>query len=76
MPWRESFPVQPFGPNATGQVSQEQITSRSFGDLKEFLVDPETADNDEIGTLIQNANWIIFDMLDVDIGESPSSDVI
>jgi beta-N-acetylhexosaminidase len=72
----ERIILQLFGPNATGQISQEQLTSRSFTDLKVFLADPAAEDNAETGALIQNANWIIFAMLSVDTGESPASDAV
>ncbi|MDM8527881.1 glycoside hydrolase family 3 N-terminal domain-containing protein [Anaerolineales bacterium HSG24] len=63
-----------FGPNTTGQITPGQITSFSFVDLKNALV-AETP-NEQFETLIIEADWIIFAMLDIDPTNYPESDAI
>ncbi|MCB9076790.1 MAG: hypothetical protein H6631_04310 [Anaerolineaceae bacterium] len=66
-----------FGPEATGQVSGDQINSLSFVDLKTWLTsDNAAAGNADIGQLIDEADWIIFGMLNVDTEMYPESDAV
>ncbi len=73
--------LQLFGPNATGQVSPEQITSLGFSELKNALSPPQDdpaatkrAANTE--ALIAKADWIIFGMLNIDPDTVPQSDAV
>lgn len=63
-----------FGPNATDQISPAQINSFSFADLKNYLTDQPG--NSELGQAMQEADWIIFAMLDVDPETYPQSDAV
>jgi len=76
--------LQLFGPNATDQILPEQISSRSFADLK-AVVSEETSgeDNEEIQilkgeteALINEADWILFAMLDLNAQVHPNSDAV
>ncbi|MDX1524451.1 MAG: hypothetical protein R3264_22665, partial [Anaerolineae bacterium] len=78
--------LERFGPNTTGQISPDQISSISFVDLKAILeaeggaetgdqAGPDATDLDVEG-LITAADWIIFAMLDLDLGEAPQSDAV
>lgn len=69
--------LQLFGPNATGQILPEQITSFSFADLEPVAVSgadvigvplstPLPPPNPDVEAAIQSANWVIFAMLNVD----------
>ena len=86
--------MQLFGPQATGQILPEQITSLSFTDLEEFAVAGQekvsdqresqepTAQTDtgarnfEVEALIEEADWIIFAMLDINPVAYPESDAV
>jgi beta-N-acetylhexosaminidase len=83
----ESLILQLYGPNATGQISPEQVNSLTFSRLKQIISqNEEEASEDEpepsIRTLEQDkalltaADWIIFAMLDVDVSRYPSSDAL
>lgn len=67
--------LQSFGPNATGQISPEQLNSRGFTDLKNW-VSGSSAENADVDTLIQNADWIIFAMLNITPETVPQSDAV
>jgi beta-N-acetylhexosaminidase len=68
--------LQSFGPNATGQISPDQILSFSFVDLKNLLSGANAANNQEIETALQNADWIIFAMLNIAPETNPQSDAV
>jgi len=68
--------LQLFGPQATGQISPEQITSLSFTDLKTLLSEQPPPESAKTDALIQSANWIIFAMLDIDSKNQPQSDAV
>ena len=85
----ESLILQLYGPNATGQIAPEQVSSLTFSRLKQILLqaenEPEETPESEspaIRTLQQDrellasADWIIFAMLDVDVDRYPSSDAL
>lgn len=101
-----------YGPNGTGQLTEEQIVSLTFADVAEALdaearpqrdesggvlllptptatppptpnplgngeVDEDAIDkNTRTEQMINDADWIIFAMLDVDTTNYPSSDVV
>jgi len=65
-----------FGPEATGQISAEQINSLSFVDLKETVSLESETDNAETEALLESADWIIFVMLNIDSRTHPHSDAV
>jgi beta-N-acetylhexosaminidase len=102
-----------YGPNGTGQLTEEQVVSLTFADVAQTLEsnpvvpssegsngtvlllptptatppptpDPTTGDvggetaesNTRTQELIDNADWIVFAMLDVDTVAHPASDVV
>lgn len=80
----EEIILELFGPEATGQIQSEQITSLSFADLKAASQPAEeTETEDEIETdqsdveaLIEAADWMIFVMLDIDPEVYSQSDAV
>jgi len=72
----ENIILQLFGPDATGQILPEQVASLSFGDLKALLSEEPPEGSEEIEAQIQEADWIIFAMLDIDPQTYPQSDAV
>lgn len=71
--------LQLFGPQATRQITLEQISSLSFTDLKVALGDETLESNvspTEVEARIQAADWIIFAMLDINPEVAPQSDAV
>lgn len=68
--------LQLFGPNATGQVSPDQISSLNFTDLKNVLTGQISVENARTEALLEAADWIIFVMLDVNPEMYPQSDAV
>ncbi|NIO69837.1 MAG: hypothetical protein GTN71_12610, partial [Anaerolineae bacterium] len=66
-----------YGPEASGQIEPTQIRSLTFSQLKGYL-SPEGAEGstEDIAPLIQEADWIIFAMLDVNLDDYPDSDAV
>jgi beta-N-acetylhexosaminidase len=54
--------LQLYGPDATGQVNPENISSYTYADLAATLDDPESAPDVELA--IEEARWIVFAQLD------------
>ena len=83
--------VRLYGPDATGQISPWRITSFTFEQLDEYLnlppalplptptgegeSTPTPAPPHPIALALQNANWIIFAMLDP-TGDPPQSEIV
>ncbi|MFQ5616415.1 MAG: glycoside hydrolase family 3 protein, partial [Anaerolineales bacterium] len=77
-----------YGPDGTGQVSPERISSLTFAQLKSLLTGPLGAPAgeelppesylppDEIVARIQAADWIIFAPLDLNTARYPDSDAL
>ncbi|MFZ5916582.1 MAG: glycoside hydrolase family 3 N-terminal domain-containing protein [Chloroflexota bacterium] len=69
-----------YGPEGEGRVAPGQITSRTFAQLKAFLTQsPNGAPSTEfveLSTLLDEAEWIIFAMLDPDPARYPDSDAL
>jgi len=67
-----------YGPQGTGQVRAEDITSLLFGELKTFLAAAPTGNGGEsdVGRLLSEADWIIFASLDVNPVKGPNSDAL
>lgn len=68
--------LQLFGPNATGQILPEQINSLGFSFIKNVLAGEPTPENEQTEELLQEANWIIFAMLDVNAENNAQSDAV
>jgi beta-N-acetylhexosaminidase len=72
----EEIMLQLFGPEATGQLFPDQITSLGFSDLKSVLSNEEFEARVEIEDRIEAADWIIFAMLDINTRRAPQSDAV
>jgi beta-N-acetylhexosaminidase len=73
--------LQRYGPVATGQIIPDHVNSLTFAQLKEFLQPSEGRNvaEEERGRmegLIQEADWILFAMLDLNSMDYPPSDAI
>jgi beta-N-acetylhexosaminidase len=68
--------LQLFGPDATGQILPEQINSLGFSFIKNALSGEATPENEQTEELLQEANWIIFAMLDVSTESNTQSDAV
>jgi beta-N-acetylhexosaminidase len=70
----ESLMLQLYGPDATGQISPDQVTSLTFSLLQQAL-STEASETEDITTrideLISNADWLIFAPLDVNTVDYP-----
>ena len=66
--------VRFYGPSSTGQVSADDITSLSFGQLVKFL-NGEKSDI-EIGSLLETADWLVFAQQDLNSIKGPNSDAV
>jgi beta-N-acetylhexosaminidase len=62
-----------YGPQGTGQVDPERVHTRTYAQLKSYLT--RTSDENDVGSLLQGAEWIVFPMLDPD-PRYPDSDVL
>ncbi len=79
-----------YGPETTGQVLPENITAITFSELKQVVVGSlalATAGEDDSGNtmnysppevtaLIQQADWVIFAALDLNVDRYPDSDAL
>jgi beta-N-acetylhexosaminidase len=81
----ESLMLQLYGPDATGQISPDQVTSLTFSELKQVLSSQQSETGgtsataepaNRIDELIQSADWLIFAMLDVNTVDYPQSDAL
>jgi beta-N-acetylhexosaminidase len=63
-----------YGAEGTGQVDPEDITSLPFGQLKAFLTGGEV--EPDIGSLLQQADWILFAQQDLNPTKGPNSDAV
>src|SRR5690606_891534 len=66
-----------YGPDATGQLQPEQLQSLSFIQLNQLLNDtasPTEAQATEAA--IAEADWLIFAMLDIEVGRYENSDAV
>ncbi len=61
--------LQMYGPDASGQVLPERVTAFTFAELHDYL----TVGSPDLGPAIQNADWIVFAMLDYSPDEDISS---
>jgi beta-N-acetylhexosaminidase len=65
----ENTILKMYGPEATGRVDPDHVTSRTFAELQSFL----QGGNPDLGLLITEADWIVFAMLDLVSSQDPSS---
>ena len=66
-----------YGPQSTGQVQTQRVTSYSFDDLKKVLDGrASSVESAPVQVAIRDADYLIFAMLDVAPDEAPSSDVV
>lgn len=66
-----------YGPQSTGQVQTQRVTSYSFDDLKKVLDGRASGvESAPIQVAIRDADYLIFAMLDVAPDQVPSSDVV
>jgi beta-N-acetylhexosaminidase len=76
----ESLILQLYGPDATGQISPDQVASLTFSQLEEVLSSETSSETVETGTqvdeLIRAADWLIFAMLDVNSQDYPQSEAL
>jgi len=88
----ETIILEQYGPTATRQVLPENIASMSFAELKQVLVGslaqvnqplieetdrpPEFRSPEEVLTLIQEADWIVFATLDLNTTRFPNADAL
>ncbi len=86
----EEMILRLYGPNATGQILPDQISSITFSELKSALggiaPPPESTEDepnplvqlspDEVRQRIQNADWLIFAALDLNTLRYPDSDAL
>lgn len=79
----ESLILQHYGPNATGQITPEQVTSLTFSELLGQVLSREASETgatlepvSEIDELIRAADWLIFAQLDVNPVDYPQSDAL
>jgi beta-N-acetylhexosaminidase len=63
-----------YGPSGTGQVDPGDITSLPFGQLKTFLAGGELLY--DVGTLLRQADWVIFAPQDLNPVKGPNSDAV
>ena len=82
--------LQLFGPDATGQIVPDQISSLSFDDLAQLAAVPPqnggtpepsptvepTPVNPELEALLEEADWVVFAMLDIDTETYPQSNAL
>lgn len=68
--------LQLFGPDATGQIRPEQVNSLGFSFIKNALSGEATPENEQTEELLQEADWIIFAMLDVNAETNAQSDAV
>jgi beta-N-acetylhexosaminidase len=63
-----------YGPEGTNQIDPADITSLPFGQLKKFLAGEDV--QYDVGTLLQEADWILFAQQDLNPVKGPNSDAV
>ena len=73
----EGIMLRLYGPEATNQLREEKIRSRTFAELNSILSGTaDSAVSEALEEEIINADWLIFAMLDVDVANYDSSDAV
>lgn len=62
--------IRMYGPGATGQIDPERINTYTFGQLSSYLAGDSTGP--DLGPVIDDAEWILFAVLDYTADESGS----
>ncbi len=66
-----------YGPNATGQITPEQVQSLPFSTVQTFLDQlAEGAPDEDIARAFAEAQWIVIGMTSVSASEYPDQDVV
>ncbi len=68
--------LQLYGPRATGQLSPDNITSLGFSDLETIFSDVPSVAKARTEALLRTADWVIFNMLDVNTAVYPQSGAV
>jgi beta-N-acetylhexosaminidase len=63
-----------YGPEGTGQIDPQDVASLPFGQLKKFLAGEEV--QYDVGTLLEEADWILFAQQDLNPVKGPNSDAV
>jgi beta-N-acetylhexosaminidase len=68
--------VKLYGPQASGRVDPDRIHTYTFTDLRRFLTSPASYPElaARLETDLENADWLLFGMLDVDTDNQVQSD--
>ena len=70
----ETIILRLYGPQASGQITPDHIRSLTFSQLQAFLAgESSTPSPEEIEKLFQEADWIVFAMLDILPEDHPES---
>lgn len=73
----ERIILQLYGPEATSQLSADSITSYTFEELSDFLSDTAPpSQTTEMDSAMEEADWLIFAMADVDVARFEHSDAV
>lgn len=73
----ETIILRLYGPDATGQLSPDYILSYTFEELSAFLRDAATPElAAAMDAAIEEADWLIFAMSDVDVAHFEYSDAV
>lgn len=67
-----------YGPDGTGQIAPEDVTSLMFGQLKKFLAGTQEGGEGQpdVGALLREADWILFASQDLNPVKGPNSDAV
>ena len=73
----ETIILQLYGPDATGQLSPDLVVSYTFEELSALLRDAATPElTTAMNSAIEEADWLIFAMSDVDVARFEYSDAV
>ncbi len=67
--------VNLYGPQAGGQVLQHNLTSYTFTQLADMVDNVESGTNEYLSANLRTADWVIFNMLDVN-PDYPASNIL
>jgi len=64
-----------YGPQASGQIRQNNLYSYTFSQLVEYLDNVENGSGEFLSANLKSADWVIFNILDVD-PDYPASNIL
>ena len=67
--------IKLYGPQAGGQILQNNLTSYTFSQLADMVDNVDSSTNEYLSTNLHNADWVIFNMLDVN-QDYPASGIL